>query len=59
MWRANKPDFMPDDIADALLKLWAASTAPVPLTDHVEQLTGHPARHSPQMATITRGHSAP
>ncbi|MFE5399698.1 NAD(P)H-binding protein [Streptomyces sp. NPDC056568] len=44
VWRANKPGFMPDDIADALLELWAASTEPVALTDHVEQLTGHPAR---------------
>lgn len=44
VWRANKPGYIPDDIADALLKLWAASTGPVPLTDHVEQLTGHSAR---------------
>lgn len=44
VWRANKPDFMPGDIADALLDLWAASSAPVPLTGDVEKLTGHPAR---------------
>ncbi|MDI3422589.1 NAD(P)H-binding protein [Streptomyces luteolus] len=43
-WWAGKPGFMPDDIADALLKLWAASTNPVPLSDDVETLTGHPAR---------------
>lgn len=43
-WWASKPGFMPDDIADALLKLWAASTAPVPLSGDVESLTGHPAR---------------
>ncbi|MFG2147814.1 NAD(P)H-binding protein [Streptomyces sp. NPDC048696] len=44
VWRANKPDFMPGDIADALLELWAASDSPVPLTGDVEKLTGHPAR---------------
>lgn len=44
VWRANKPGFMPDDIADALLELWAASASPVPLSDDVETLTGHPAR---------------
>ncbi|MFJ8871587.1 NAD(P)H-binding protein [Streptomyces sp. NPDC102473] len=43
-WRAAKPDFMPGDIADALLELWAASSGPVPLTGDVEKLTGHPAR---------------
>jgi uncharacterized protein YbjT (DUF2867 family) len=43
-WRAAKPDFMPGDIADALLKLWAVSDTAVPLTDNVEKLTGHPAR---------------
>ncbi|MCF3131254.1 NAD(P)H-binding protein [Streptomyces olivochromogenes] len=44
VWRANKPDFMPDDIAGALLELWAASTEPVPLSTEIETLTGHPAR---------------
>ncbi|MEO3848781.1 NAD(P)H-binding protein [Streptomyces sp. B8F3] len=44
VWRANKPDFMPGDIADALLTLWAASTEPVPLTHDVEHLVGRPAR---------------
>ncbi|MEU5383123.1 SDR family oxidoreductase [Kitasatospora cineracea] len=44
VWRANKPGFMPDDIADALIELWTASDRPVPLSGDVETLTGHPAR---------------
>ncbi|MET9985690.1 NAD(P)H-binding protein [Streptomyces rochei] len=55
VWRANKPSFMPDDIADALLRLWAASTAPVPLSQDVEALTGRPPR---PFADWAREHAA-
>lgn len=44
-WKAEVTDYIPGPYADALLGFWAASDGlPVPVTDAVEQLTGHPAR---------------
>ncbi|MFD8984082.1 NAD(P)H-binding protein [Streptomyces sp. NPDC059564] len=44
-WKAEMADYIPGPYADALLDFWAASDGlPVPVTDAVEQLTGHPAR---------------
>lgn len=44
-WKESVASSMPAETADALLGYWAAREAsPVPLTDTVERLTGHPAR---------------
>ncbi|MEU8459623.1 NAD(P)H-binding protein [Streptomyces sp. NPDC029003] len=44
-WKAEVTDYIPAPYADALLDFWAACDGrPVPVTDSVERLTGHPAR---------------
>ncbi|MET8753300.1 NAD(P)H-binding protein [Streptomyces sp. NPDC004667] len=44
-WKAEVEGYIPGPYADALLDFWAASDGlPVPVTDAVERLTGHPAR---------------
>ncbi|MFG2618166.1 NAD(P)H-binding protein [Streptomyces sp. NPDC048507] len=44
-WKAEVADYIPGPYADALLDFWAAGDGvPVPVTDAVERLTGHPAR---------------
>jgi uncharacterized protein YbjT (DUF2867 family) len=44
-WKAEMSAHMPGPFADALLDMWqAADGIPVPITDTVEELTGHPAR---------------
>ncbi|GAA1357453.1 NAD(P)H-binding protein [Streptomyces beijiangensis] len=44
-WKESMAEYMPAAFADALLSYWASTDgAPTPLTQHVEALTGHPAR---------------
>ncbi|MYV71630.1 NAD(P)H-binding protein [Streptomyces sp. SID2131] len=51
-WRESVAAFMPEQVADALLSHWAAHDGrPAPLTDTVEELTGHPPRTFATWAT--------
>ncbi|MGW3559006.1 NAD(P)H-binding protein [Streptomyces sp. NPDC000963] len=51
-WKESVAAFMPEQVADALLSHWAAHDGrPAPLTDTVEELTGHPPRTFATWAT--------
>ncbi|MEU6430667.1 NAD(P)H-binding protein [Microbispora sp. NPDC046973] len=53
-WRQEMADYIPGPYADALLDYWQANDGrPVPLTDTVEQVTGHAPR---TFATWARDH---
>ncbi|MFI6286714.1 NAD(P)H-binding protein [Streptomyces sp. NPDC051018] len=50
-WKASVTGYLPGAFADGLLNHWASTDgSPTPLTDAVEQLTGHPARTFAQWA---------
>ncbi|WP_172382517.1 SDR family oxidoreductase [Streptomyces sp. MNP-20] len=51
-WKRETADYIPAVYADTLLNWWASHDGePVPLTDTVEHLTGHPARPFTTWAT--------
>ncbi|TDC11033.1 NmrA family transcriptional regulator [Nonomuraea longispora] len=55
-WKQEMAHYIPGPYADALLDCWHAYDGrPVPLTDTVEQVTGHPAR---TFATWARDHAS-
>lgn len=55
-WKQQMADYIPGHYADALLDYWRANDGrPVPLTDTVEQVTGHRPR---TFATWARDHAA-
>ncbi len=44
-WKEEMADYLPGPYADALLNWWESNDSkPVPLTEAVAELTGHPAR---------------
>lgn len=49
-WKAARAGYIPADIADQLLVLWAQDTEPLKLTGDIEELTGHPGRTFAQWA---------